>query len=86
MGVWEGVSTVVTGANASSNTKRLPNLHIYEVTGNILTQNQMVAKGAAVVNTAELRFEDGGKTRIEIVKSAPGQPVSETVRRYRRLE
>ena len=28
-GVWEGVSSVSTGANAGNNPKRLPNFHIY---------------------------------------------------------
>jgi hypothetical protein len=141
-GVWEGVSIVTTGANASTNPKRLPNVHIYskgyysviaqdatgarpprqappplqtpgkptdaekiayydfwapltahsgtyEVKGNRLIQRQMVSKNAlpsAVGSGVELRYEDGGKTRIEILRSPPGQPVSETRRTYRRLE
>lgn len=138
-GVWVGTSAVTTGANASTNPKRLPNIHIYskgyysvlaqdaagprpprqapppvktpgkptdaekialyefwapvtahsgtyEVKGNMLIQRQMVNKGVVGVGTVELRFEDGGKTRIEIARSAPGQPASELRRTFTRLE
>ena len=143
-GVWEAVSGVTTGANPSSNLKRLPSIYVYtkgyyallaqdpgsgaggtrpprqappplktpgqptdaekialyefwapatgiggtyEVKGNMLTQHPVVSKGAVGAgNTFEFRLEDGGKTLIEIARSAPGQPVSETRRTFRRLE
>jgi len=59
----------------------------YEVKGNMLTQRDIVAKAATPTSrVVEIRFEDGGKTMIETLRSVPGQPVSETVRRFTRLE
>jgi hypothetical protein len=138
-GVWQGTSTVVTGANPATNPKRLPNIQIYtrghyafvaqdgttaipprqappalkvpgkpsdaeklalynywlpvgaaagsyEVNGNMLTQHQVVAKGVPTDATFESRLEDGGKRWVHIIKSAPGEPTSETRRTLTRLE
>jgi hypothetical protein len=59
----------------------------YEIKGNTIIQRPIVAKGApGARGVIEFRLEDGGKTLIEIARSAPGQPVSETTRRYTRVE
>ncbi len=58
----------------------------YEVKGNTITQRDLVAKGTPGERTVEFRIENGGKTLLEIAKSAPGQPVSETRRTYTRVE
>jgi hypothetical protein len=151
-GVWRGTSTVVTGANASANRNRQPNIFIYtkgyysmltqdggaparprtvldppkdparltdaeklaryehwapvgatsgryEVKGTTYYQYPLVAKNQAadvitrnqtgklgtVAANSELVFPDG-KTMIQVAKSAPGQPVSESRRTYTRLE
>ena len=58
----------------------------YSLKGNIVTQQNMVAKGALTTVVREVRLEDGGKTMVEIQKSAPGQPVSETRRVFARAD
>jgi hypothetical protein len=139
-GVWQGTTIVTTGANATTNPKRLPNIQIYtrghyafvaqdagtprpprqappavktpgkptdaekialadywapvgaaagsyDLSGNMLTQHPIISIGGVLTDaTFESKLEDGGKTWIHIVKSAPGQPVSETRRTLTRLE
>jgi hypothetical protein len=58
----------------------------YELKGNVVTQRNLVAKGPLGTVVREVRLEDGGKTMVEIQKSAPGQPASETRRTFTRVD
>jgi len=60
----------------------------YTVKGNILVQHRLISKDPASMNTegGPIEFKIEGDKMIQITKSLPGQPVSQTHRTYVRLE
>jgi hypothetical protein len=59
----------------------------YQVTGNTLTTNAVVAKNPGVMGTTQAReFKIEGNTLILVQKSAAGQPASQTTTRLTRIE
>ena len=63
------------------------NTGTYQVTGNTLTTNAVVAKNPGVMGTTQTReFKIEGSTLILVQKSGPGQPASESTTRLTRIE
>ena len=63
------------------------NTGTYQVAGNTLTTNVIVAKNPGVMGTTQTReFKIEGTTLILVQKSAAGQPASQTTTRLTRIE